>query len=320
MQQNKEAVLSVKELVKVYRQGYSLKGFKTEKKEPRLAVDSVSFDVYKGEVFGFLGPNGAGKSTTIKIICGLASATSGSVEINGVNIDADPVAAHDKLGAVIENPDFYLEMSGRANLNYFCSIAGLPKSRTDDVLEIVGLSARANDLVKKYSLGMKQRLGIAQALLDDPELLILDEPANGLDPAGIKEIRDLLKYLAHEKNIAVLVSSHQLSEMQLMCDRIAIIDNGKIVSVKEINDIGRDENGGVLVSTSERERAATVIADKFGVVCEAVPGGLLVRIGADKIPEMNKELVLSGVSVSGISERHSTLEDLFMTVTGGEIK
>lgn len=319
MQQIKETALSVKNLTKIYR-GKLKNSNKRLNFTERLAVDSVSFDVYKGEVFGFLGPNGAGKSTTIKIICSLAGATSGSVEIAGINIIDDAVSAHEKLGAVIENPDFYLEMSGRENLKYFCSLQGLNKSRVDDVLEIVKLSDRANDLVRKYSLGMKQRLGIAQALLDNPELLILDEPANGLDPAGIKEVRDLLRYLAHEKNIAVFVSSHQLSEMQIMCDRIAIIDKGKIVSVKNISEIESAQTGAVIVQTPERDKAATIISEKFNAVCEAVPEGLLVKISAEAIPEINKELVLENIPVTGITAKHATLEDLFMTVTGGDIQ
>lgn len=319
MQQTKEVALSVKNLTKVYRG--KLKNIKKRLNfTERIAVDNVSFDVYKGEVFGFLGPNGAGKSTTIKIICSLASPTSGSVEINGINIIDDAVGSHEKLGAVIENPDFYLDMSGRNNLNYFCALQGLNKSRVDDVLEIVKLSDRANDLVRKYSLGMKQRLGIAQALLNNPELLILDEPANGLDPAGIKEVRDLLKYLAHEKNFSVLVSSHQLSEMQLMCDRIAIIDSGKIVSIKNISEIESSQTGAVIIKTPERDKAATVISEKFNAVCEAVPEGLLVKIRAEAIPEINKELVLSNIPVTEISQKHATLEDLFMTVTGGDKK
>ncbi|MCL2630774.1 MAG: ABC transporter ATP-binding protein [Firmicutes bacterium] len=224
---------------------------------PIVAVDNVSFEVNAGEIVGFLGPNGAGKSTTIKMIAGLASPTSGDIEILGESVLKNREKAMQFVGGVIENPDLYLDFSGYKNLMYFASLqtreslikageeqayAGLnkretAKKRVGELLDLVGLSSRAGDAVKKYSLGMKQRLGIAQALLSYPKLLILDEPANGLDPAGIHAVRLLLRKLADTEGMAILVSSHQLAEMQLMCDRVLIINKGKIQTEKTTSEL-----------------------------------------------------------------------------------
>ena len=190
----------------------------------RQILHDICMEVYAGEVFGFLGPNGAGKTTTIKIVVGLLRLDEGDVQIHGHSITKHFEDAMACVGGIVENPELYKYMTGRENLRQYARMrTGVDEKRIDEVVELVGLSNRINDKVGKYSLGMRQRLGVAQALLHRPKLLILDEPTNGLDPAGIKELRDILKNLAHKENIAVLVSSHLMSEMEMMCDRVGVI-------------------------------------------------------------------------------------------------
>lgn len=193
----------------------------------RLAVDNLSLNIHRGDVFGFLGPNGAGKTTTIRMVFGLITPTAGNVEILGKDIAHHRAEVLPRVGALIETPALYLYMSGLDNLKAVAStLGGVPAKRYDAILELVGLKGREKDRVRTYSLGMKQRLGLAIALLQDPELLILDEPANGLDPAGIVEMRDLMHRLASEGK-TVLISSHLLTEVQQICSRVAIINFGK---------------------------------------------------------------------------------------------
>ncbi|MBR6802106.1 MAG: ABC transporter ATP-binding protein [Eubacteriaceae bacterium] len=211
----------------------------------RKVVSDLSFTVNSGEIFGFLGPNGAGKTTTIKMIVGLLSIDEGEILIEGKSIRKNFENAMSMIGGIIENPEMYDYMSGMANLKMFAKMHGnISKERIDEIVELVGLTARINDKVKKYSLGMRQRLGLAQALLHEPKLLILDEPTNGLDPAGIKELRDTLRVLADEKGVSVLVSSHLLSEMELMCDRFLIIDKGVFTDIKSLDDIKEENSDG----------------------------------------------------------------------------
>ena len=211
----------------------------------RKVVDSLSFTVNSGEIFGFLGPNGAGKTTTIKMIVGLLSIDEGEILIEGKSIKKNFEKAMQTIGGIIENPEMYDYMSGMANLKMFAKMHGnISKERIDEVVELVGLTGRIGDKVKKYSLGMRQRLGLAQALLHEPKLLILDEPTNGLDPAGIKELRDTLRTLADEKGVSVLVSSHLLSEMELMCDRFLIIDKGVFTDIRSLDDIKEESLDG----------------------------------------------------------------------------
>ena len=198
-------------------------------------LHDISFETYPGEVFGFLGPNGAGKTTTIKIAVGHLRLDDGDILINGQSIRKNFESAMAQVGGIIENPEFYKYMTGMQNLRQYARMRGnVDEKRINEVVEIVGLKNRINDKVGKYSLGMRQRLGVAQAILHRPKLLILDEPTNGLDPAGIKELRDILKNLAHKENICVIVSSHLMSEMELMCDRVGIIANGKLTGVHTV--------------------------------------------------------------------------------------
>ena len=231
----------------------------------RKVVDSLSFTVNSGEIFGFLGPNGAGKTTTIKMIVGLLSIDEGEILIEGKSIKKNFEKAMQTIGGIIENPEMYDYMSGMANLKMFAKMHGnISKERIDEVVELVGLTGRIGDKVKKYSLGMRQRLGLAQALLHEPKLLILDEPTNGLDPAGIKELRDTLRTLADEKGVSVLVSSHLLSEMELMCDRFLIIDKGVFTDIRSLDDIKEESLDGksdYSFEVSNADKALNIITE-----------------------------------------------------------
>lgn len=202
-----------------------------------IVVDDVSFDIQEGEIFGFLGPNGAGKSTTIKMICGLIKPTKGDIFINSFNIKDNKKEALKSVGAIIETPGLYTYMTGRQNLMQLARLYKVDKALITEIIKLTGLESRIDDLVKKYSLGMKQRLGLGLALLSNPKLLILDEPTNGLDPNGIIEFRQLIKNLSSKYGTTILISSHILSEIQKICDRVAFINNGKIQMVKNLSDI-----------------------------------------------------------------------------------
>ncbi len=202
-----------------------------------IAVNNVSLHIRKGSIYGFLGPNGAGKSTTMKMLLGLTAPTSGSFTIDGKQFPADRIAILKEIGSFIESPSFYANLTGRENLDIIRRILGLPGNAVDDALELVGLSEFGDRLAKKYSLGMKQRLGLAGALLGRPPILILDEPTNGLDPSGIHEIRNLIKSLPHLYDCTVLISSHMLSEIELMADDIGILNHGRLLFEGSLDDL-----------------------------------------------------------------------------------
>ena len=204
----------------------------------RKVVSDLTMTTYAGEVFGFLGPNGAGKTTTIKMLVGLIGIDEGRISVCGQDVTRHFEKAMANVGAIVENPEMYKYMTGMQNLMQYARMRkGVTKERIQQVVELVGLSKRIHEKVGKYSLGMRQRLGVAQALLHNPKVLILDEPTNGLDPAGIRNLRDILKNLAHREGICVLVSSHLMSEMQLMCDRVGIIVKGKLLSVTSVDEL-----------------------------------------------------------------------------------
>lgn len=287
----------------------------------RKVIDDISFDVFSGEVFGFLGPNGAGKTTTIKMIMGFLSLDEGKILITGFDRVRDYEKAMAKLGGIVENPEMYNDLSGMTNLEMYARLhCGVTRERIEEVVALVGMQNRIQEKVKKYSLGMKQRVGLAQALLHRPRILILDEPTNGLDPAGIKELRDILKSLAHEEQVAVFISSHQLAEMELMCDRVGIIDKGRLLGVKPIRELVADSTGRVVhrFLTSQVERARDLVKDNFGeqIILEAA-GCLELAIEAAQVPAVNRCLVVNGIDVFGIIKVESSLEDAFMHMTGG---
>lgn len=204
------------------------------------SVSSVSLHIRKGSIYGFLGPNGAGKSTTMKMLLGLTAPTSGTFEVDGKHFPADRLQILREVGSFIESPSFYANLTGRENLDIIRKILGLPKSAVEDALELVGLSEFGNRLAKKYSLGMKQRLGLAGALLGRPPILILDEPTNGLDPSGIHEIRNLVKSLPNLYDCTILISSHMLSEIELMADDIGILNHGRLLFEGSMDELRRN--------------------------------------------------------------------------------
>ncbi|HUZ87338.1 MAG TPA: ABC transporter ATP-binding protein [Candidatus Baltobacterales bacterium] len=284
----------------------------------RSAVDRLELEVGRCELFGFLGPNGAGKTTTIRMALGLIAPTSGSVEILGREVRSHRSEVLPRVGALVESPALYGYMSGRDNLRAVGSLlGGVPERRIDEVLEIVSLKGRDRDHVRTYSMGMKQRLGLGIALLNDPDLLILDEPANGLDPAGIVEMRDLLRGLAAQGK-TVFISSHVLTEVQQICTRVAIIDHGKLVRVAPVQELLKSSGEFVvkvdapqdLVALLRRQPWASEARSEDGVVVTTAPEGR----GRNLI----KFLVDNGQSPDSVSERQQDLEDIFLSLTGGD--
>ncbi|MBC1808111.1 ABC transporter ATP-binding protein [Listeria sp. FSL L7-0993] len=281
----------------------------------REIIKGISFEVMPGEVFGFLGPNGAGKTTTIRMIVGLIKPTSGTILIGGKDIRKNFTEAMRGLGSIVENPEFYTFLTGQENLAYFARMdSSIKKERIQEVTELVGLEKRINDRVSTYSLGMRQRLGIAQALLSNPKLLILDEPTNGLDPSGIHEMRDFIRALARNEGISVLVSSHLLSEIELLCDRVAIMTDGTIIKT--------DQVAHLLSSRAQLRWRVTPIeqAKAFleSVTEVEVDGEYLVTAMNEESAEWNEQLVAKGVKVHEIDKRKPSLEDLFLELTGGQ--
>lgn len=287
----------------------------------KTIIDDISFDVYPGEVYGFLGPNGAGKTTTIRMIVGLISITKGEILINGISIEKDFEKAISYVGGIVENPEMYKFLTGYQNLIHYARMQNVKKERLDAVIQLAGLENRIHDKVKTYSLGMRQRLGVAQALLHSPKLLILDEPTNGLDPAGIKELRDYLRKLAAEEGIAIMVSSHLLSEMELMCDRIGIIQNGKFIGVQKVKEFVEDEKGLSVQFTfdSNSIQQAKKCLEEFipEQTLEINDENIVLKVEHEQIPLINKELVSREISVYGINLISKSLEDKFLEVTGG---
>lgn len=283
----------------------------------RTIIDNVSFEVNKGEVFGFLGPNGAGKTTTIRMIVGLIDITSGDIMIDGNSIKTKFEDAVRNVGAIVENPEMYKFLSGYQNLiHYARMVKGITKDKIDETVKLVGLTDRIHDKVKTYSLGMRQRLGLAQCLLHDPKVLILDEPTNGLDPAGIREIRDYIRLLAREKNMAVIVSSHILSEMEMMCDRIGIIQNGQLIDVQLVQEFVQGRTASFEFDVIPSEKALTIAKANFpNIPVTSSRNGITLDLSKEDVPAMVKRFVEEDIQVFGIKEVSKTLEDRFLEVT-----
>jgi ABC-2 type transport system ATP-binding protein len=283
-------------------------------------IDSLSFDVYKGEVFGFLGPNGAGKTTTIRMIVGLMRITEGDVVISGKSIKSDFENAVKEVGAIVENPELYKFMSGYQNLKHFARMQkGISEARLKEVIELVGLTDRIHDKVKTYSLGMRQRLGLAQCLLHKPKLLILDEPTNGLDPAGIREIRDYIRRLAQEEGMAVIVSSHLLSEMEMMCDRIGIIQKGKLVDIQTVRDFVGDSEQIYQFEVNDSVRVEEILSSHTGdFQFEIKENQIQIGLPKEKVPEVVKLLVEKEIEIYSVMPVAKTLEDRFLEITNKE--
>lgn len=283
------------------------------------AVDDLSFTVQAGEVLGFLGPNGAGKSTTVGMILGLIRPTSGSVLIHGTDVHGNQHVVSESVGAIIENPAFYPYLSGRDNLKaHALAVGGVPDARIDELLSLVNLNERGKDKFKTYSLGMKQRLGIASTLLTDPALVILDEPTNGLDPAGQREIRSIIPRLA-DAGHSVLLASHMLHEVEQVSDRVAIVRRGKLVTEGSVDELLK--RGGyieVTVPAEQQDAARETLRVLHDVEQVTIENGVLVVVAPDTMgAEVNRALVERGIYASAITPKRSTLESLFLELTEG---
>ncbi|MGA9226578.1 MAG: ABC transporter ATP-binding protein [Mesobacillus sp.] len=292
----------------------------------KTIVNDVSFEVERGEIFGLLGPNGAGKTTIIRMIVSLINRTSGTVMVNEHNLDDSFTLAMNELGAIVENPEFYKYLSGYKNLRHYARMAltDITEERIEEVTELVGLQHAIHDKVRTYSLGMRQRLGVAQAILHKPSILILDEPTNGLDPQGIREFRDYLRLLASQ-GTSVLVSSHLLSEMQLMCDRFAIIEHGKLIHISTMNENEASEDKAlraVEIEVSNVNMASKLLKEKMPTVkiSSIKDQRLTLSVEKEAIPEINKLLVMNDIDVYEILNVKATLEDRFLEITNKDKK
>ena len=280
-------------------------------------LHNVSFEIKKGDILGFIGPNGAGKTTTIKLILGLQSITSGKVLINGYDVEKEFTKAIEKVGAIVENPDMYMYMSGYDNLKLVANMyKGITTKRIDEVVKLVKLENRINDKVSKYSLGMRQRLGIAQAILHNPNLLILDEPTNGLDPEGIKEMRELLVDLAKKEEMAILISSHNLAELDNFCNKICIIKNGEIIETNEITAIKKDIEHQQFIVEIDNTKNIKKLYSEATIVNEKI---FKISMKKENIPNLVVNLVNNNIKIYEIKEDEKSLEDAFFERTGGNV-
>ncbi len=302
-----DAVIELEGLRKQYRRF---------RKAPTLAIDGLDLTVPAGGVFGFLGPNGAGKTTTLRCLLGLVRPSSGRVRLLGRESPGDLAAVMGRVGSIVEAPAMFPGMSGRRNLELLGALDGIGARRVDEVLELVGLGERGDDRVKGYSLGMRQRLGLGGALLRDPELVILDEPANGLDPAGIKEFRELLRRLGAEGR-TVFVSSHLLAEVQQVCDHVAIIGRGRLIASGPVDEVlhqGRASGVFVRVPDGALARAEDVLA-AGGLAVAPEDGGLVVSVGEERAAEVTEVLARSGIYLSELRPQAVDLETVFLELT-----
>lgn len=277
-------------------------------------IKDITLDFYPGQITGFLGPNGAGKTTTIRMMTRLMYPTSGEIMIDGKSLADNYEEAISQVGVIVENPEMYKFLSGYKNLLHFARMhKGVTKERIDEVVRQVGLEKRIHEKVGTYSLGMRQRLGLAQALLHRPKFLILDEPTNGLDPAGIREFRTYLRHVAETEGLAVVVSSHLLSEIELMCDRVAVIQNGKLIDIRDLQN--------TVVSlyyiepTSVQSGAA--VLEKHGYTFTVQGDGMIVEIEKKDVPVLTQHLFEAGVQLYTVQPHVKTLEDQFLEMTGG---
>jgi ABC-2 type transport system ATP-binding protein len=287
----------------------------------RIAVDDVGLRVPRGSAFGYLGPNGAGKTTLIRMLLGLTRASAGTMRLLGRPVPAERQVALARVGAIVEEPRFHGHLTGRENLKVIAA-AREPEAheRINGALTRVGLAQRADERVKRYSLGMRQRLGVARSLLADPELLILDEPTNGLDPAGIHEFRAMIRGFVAEGR-TVLLSSHLLAEVEKICDEVAIVDRGRVVMQGSIADLARGGERTIVIATSDEERALALFADHRAVAAAAVtPDGIRVRLHDDVETEpaaddIGRRLFLAGLAIRRFEPARASLEQRFLEIT-----
>lgn len=300
-------VIETKQLTKVYGE--------------QTAVNTVNLHIQEGRIYGLLGRNGAGKTTIMKMILGLTPITSGEVDVFGQNIKGREKRVYPRIGAIIETPGFYPNLTGTENLEIFAKLRGTAAPRAvANALEVVGLPYKDKKLFSKYSLGMKQRLGIANAILHDPELLILDEPTNGLDPIGIAEVRNFIKDLSVERGKTILISSHILSEISLLADDIGIIDHGVLLKESSMSELEKKNSKYILLQVSDVPKASLILERQFDLKDYSVQDDHTLRLYDTSldIAAINKALIVQEVSVISSQLCNDTLEDYFKKITGGE--
>ncbi|MGE7954143.1 ABC transporter ATP-binding protein [Lysinibacillus xylanilyticus] len=277
-------------------------------------IQQLNIDLYPGQITGFLGPNGAGKTTTIRMMTGLMHPTEGTVIIDGLSLQENYEEAISKVGVIVENPEMYKFMTGYKNLLHFARMhKNVTKERIEEVVRQVGLEKRIHEKVSTYSLGMRQRLGLAQALLHRPKFLILDEPTNGLDPAGIREFRMYLRKIAAEDGVSVFVSSHLLSEIELMCDRVAVIQNGKLIDIRDINI---ETSSFYYIEAAPKDDVA-IHLQKSDYNFTVENNGFAVEIKKEDIPKLITQFVNAEIQLFAVQPHQKTLEDQFLEMTGG---
>lgn len=286
----------------------------TKKIGNKKIINNVSFNLYKGDILGFIGPNGAGKTTIIKLILGLQKYNSGNIKICGNNLKKEFTKAISNIGAIIENPDMYTYLSGYENLEIAAKLYKIPKERIKEVAKLVGLEEKIHDKVKKYSLGMRQRLGIAQAIIHNPKILILDEPTNGLDPEGIKDLKVLLKELASKKEIAIIISSHLLSEIDNLCNRICILANGKIIKDEKVEEIKK------IIGTSNyileiNKTSLQGIIPNYQIIDN---NHIKINTNKENLSNILKILLSNNIEIYEIKKEIISLEDIFLKITKEE--
>jgi len=297
----------------------------TKRYKDVLAVDQVSLLVEKGQVFGFLGPNGSGKTTTIGMLVGIITPTAGSYRLFGASSPAELLAVRSSVGATLETPNFYPYLSGRDNLRIAARVKGVGKRRIEECLELVGLSERGKHKFKTYSLGMKQRLALAATMLNDPELIVLDEPANGLDPQGMREVREIIRILA-QRGKTIFLSSHLLWEVERTCTHVAIVRKGRIIRSGSVEDVVRNADsqpgqGAALVRADDEQALRTALEaypDTVSVQAAEDGGGLVVGLRSGDMAELNRYLAQHGIFLSHLAARRQTLEDAFIHLTDGD--
>lgn len=286
----------------------------------KTIVDGLTLTLNKGEILGLLGPNGAGKTTTIRMIVGLMSRTSGRIVINGVDTKTDHAKAMNSIGVIVENPDLYKYLSGYDNLVHFARMSqGVTKQRIKEIVTLVGLEHSIHDKVGTYSLGMRQRLGLGIALIHKPSLLLLDEPTNGLDPAGIRELRAHLIHLARQEGVGIMISSHLMSEMEMMCDRVAVLQQGKLIGIRDLSALAQTDELQVRFEV-DRPEAAVQLLQSLTAGLEILRDNdhIVLQIAKARIPELTQKLMAAGIQIYGVHTLKPSLEDTFLEMTEGD--
>ena len=292
----------------------------TKKRRNKVVVDNLSFSVNEGDIFGFLGPNGAGKSTTMKMILNLIKKDGGKVYIDGFDIDSNFKDAIKNVSAIIESPAIYLDLTAYENLKIAKNFSDSynVSLEIDDVLSIVGLKGRENEKAKNYSLGMKQRLSIAMALIKNPKIILLDEPTNGLDPKGVVEMRELIKELSHKHNKTIIISSHILHEIEMMCNRVVIINKGKQILESDMDSILNQKNL-FFIRTTDIDKSIELLKGKaYAKLHKVEQHGITVQANETSISLLTKEFIKNDICIYEISSNNKSLEDLFIEITGGK--